>query len=128
MDTMARILAIDDEEDIRNIIKKLLTVDGHAVDTAKDGNDGLKLFGKSTYQVVITDIIMPEKDGLEVLQSLRKTYMGLGIIVITGGSPKLSINDLEHVATVLGADRVLVKPLNYDLLRSSVRELLELND
>ncbi len=122
---MANILVIDDEVEIRTIIKMLLTVDGHAVDTAKDGKEGLKLAGKSSYHLVITDIIMPELDGLEVLQSLRKAFMGMAIIVITGGSPKVDVKTLHNAATIMGADRVLLKALNYDLLRSTVNELVE---
>ncbi len=122
---MARILVIDDQEDIRKIIKKYLTLDGHEVDTAKDGKEGMKLADEQSYQIVITDILMPEKDGLEVLQDLKNIYIGMGIIVITGGSPRVDIHDLEHTATIMGADRVLLKVLDYNLLRSTVKELLE---
>ena len=98
--------------------------EGASGDTACNGTEGLRLAHENSYQVVITDSIMPEKDGLEVLMNLRKSFLGMGIIVITGGSVKLDILDLEQTAKVLGADRVMLKGLDYDLLRSTVHELV----
>ncbi len=121
---MARVLVIDDEADIGLIIKTFLTLDGHSVDVATDGKEGLKLANKHAYNLVVTDVIMPECDGLEVLQNLRKSFMGMGILVITGGSPTIHVNDLEQVAIAMGADKVMFKVLDYSLLRSTVKELI----
>ena len=122
---MARILVIEDHEDVGTILKTILTIDGHEVDTAQDGAEGIRIAGKNAYNIVITDIYMPEKDGLDVIRFLRATYKKIGIIAITGGATKFGVDCIDDIALILGADRVLFKVLDYDLLRSTVNELVE---
>ncbi len=121
---MARILVIEDHEEVGKIIKNILTIDGHVVDTAQDGAEGIRIAGKNNYHIVITDIFMPEKDGLDVIRFLRATYKKIGIIAITGGATKVGVDCIDDIALILGADRVLLKVLDYDLLRSTVNELV----
>ena len=121
---MAHILVIDDHEQIRTIIQILLAGDGHAVDIAADGKIGLKMAREFDYQLVITDIMMPNQDGLEVVSKLKKTIPGIGIIVITGGGPRVDLTDLTETARLLGADAVLMKALDFEQLRSVTAEVL----
>ncbi len=69
---MARILVIDDDVHIRSLIETHLQFDGYDVDTAENGKVGLKLVGLHQYDLVITDVVMPEQDGLEVVMGIKR--------------------------------------------------------
>jgi len=121
---MARILVIDDQQHIRIIIKEFLSIDRHTVDLAENGKVGLKLAGMNLYDLVITDVVMPEKDGLEVVMSLKRLFPRIRIIVMSGGAARLDIESLLKTAKALGADRMLPKPLDFTRLQGEVNELL----
>jgi DNA-binding response OmpR family regulator len=107
---MAKILVFDDEPSILLMLKKMLEKEGHLVDLALNGREGMELFEKNRPDLVITDIIMPEKEGLETILELRKKYPDLKIIAISGGgriSPEGYLPSAKH----LGADMVFQKPL-----------------
>jgi len=122
---MARILVIDDDKDIRTLVEKFLSRDGHEVDLAENGKVGLKLAELNQYDLIITDIVMPEKDGIEVISALNRTFTPARIIAMTGGATKLDIGNLLAMAKALGADRVLSKPLDFIKLQAVAKELLE---
>ena len=82
---MANIYVFDDEPSILLMIKKMLEKAGHSVDIALNGREGMELFKKSMPDLLITDIIMPEKEGLETIFELRSKYPKLKIIAISGG-------------------------------------------
>jgi CheY-like chemotaxis protein len=107
---MAKILVIDDEPSILLMIKKMLEKAGHVVDMALNGNEGLQLFEKNKPDLLITDIIMPEKEGLETIVELRKKYPDLKIIAISGGG-RISADGYLPGAKLLGANMVFQKPL-----------------
>lgn len=107
---MARILVFDDELSILLMIKKMLEKAGHEVDLALNGREGIELLEKNRPDLVITDILMPEKEGLETIMELRKKYPALKIIAISGGGrigPEGYLPSAKH----LGADMVFQKPL-----------------
>ena len=95
---------------------------------ARDGNEAIRVFKATPAQLVITDILMPEKDGIEAIREFRRTNPGVKIIAISGGGridPKMCL----LMAKMVGADRVLSKPFQPEPLLSMVRELLaEPND
>jgi len=107
---MAKILVMDDEPYILLMIKKMLEKEGHEVDLALNGNDGLELFEKFKPDLVITDIIMPQKEGLEIILELRKKYPDLKIIAISGGG-RVGPDGYLPGAKLFGADMVFQKPL-----------------
>jgi DNA-binding response OmpR family regulator len=122
---MARILIIDDDEDIREILASVLGRLGHEVREAGDGAAGLKLYRQSPVDLVITDLVMPEKEGLSTIMDLRKLAPQARIIAISGGlahDPKLYL----HMAEKLGADRILRKPFHLPELEATVAETLAL--
>ncbi len=123
---MAHILVIDDEAEIRNIVREFLTAGGHTVDTAADGKTGLELAHTSSYQLVITDVIMPGRDGLEVATELRNSHIGIAVLAITGGGPRIDLEKLGKTAEYMGADKVLLKPFTFQQLIETVDELLNL--
>ena len=121
---MARILVIDDDVEICALAKKFLILDEHEVDTAENGAVGLKMAGLNQYDLVITDVIMPEQDGIGVVAELKKLYPHIRIIVMTGGGAKFSISDLLKLTRLMKADRGLAKPLDFEKLLETVREVL----
>ena len=120
---MAKILVIDDEPSILLMIKKMLEKEGHEVDLALNGRDGMELFENIKPALVITDIIMPEKEGLETILELRKKNPGLKIIAISGGG-RISPEGYLPGAKLLGADMVFQKPLVPKEFISDVSKLL----
>jgi CheY-like chemotaxis protein len=107
---MSKILVFDDEPSILLMLKKMLEKEGHEVDLALNGRDGMELLEKNKPDMVITDIIMPEKEGLETILELRKNHPEIKIIAISGGGrigPEGYLPSAKH----LGADMVFQKPL-----------------
>ena len=123
---MARILVIDDEADIRTIFQRCLERMGYTVETAADGRQGLRLLASTVPDLVITDLMMPEMDGLEVIRNIRnirKQQPDLPIIAISGGMRTASANFLP-IAGKFGANCVFDKPVELDQLLAAVRKLL----
>jgi DNA-binding response OmpR family regulator len=120
---MARILLIDDDEAVRAMLIGTLNHFGHTVIEACNGKEGLKLFPQSKADIVITDIVMPEKEGLAVLMELRKAQPPVKIIAISGGGRNGKVDYLP-TAKLMGAAKVLAKPFSVEVLMAAVNELL----
>jgi len=117
----ARILVADDEPGVRNYLREVLETAGYEVTEAADGEQALKAARAGRVDLVITDLVMPEREGIETIRALRKEASGVGIIAISGA---LGPQFLE-IARVLGAQAVLSKPLRADLLLAKVAEVLQ---
>jgi CheY-like chemotaxis protein len=122
---MARILLIEDDESVRTVLYLTLVHYGHTVVEASNGREGLDRFRETKPDLVITDIVMPEKEGFEVLMKIRKKNPALKIIAISGGGLHNAAHYL-HTAKLLGAAKVLAKPFSNEELMAAVNELLEL--
>jgi len=122
---MSKILVIDDEPHIRTLVSAFLVQDGHEVDLAENGMEGLKMIRLNRYDLLITDIVMPEQDGLGVLMELKEQGSRMRIIVMSGGGTRLNIDNYLNLARLMGADRVLSKPLDFLKLQAAVKEVLE---
>lgn len=120
---MARILVIDDDCTVRLLLERYLTHGGHSVFEADNGKTGLQALHDFKPDLVITDIMMPEMDGLEILLEIRKSNQTLPIIAISGGMRDGSINFSEQ-AMLNGAQRVFEKPVGLDVLMNAVKDLL----
>jgi CheY-like chemotaxis protein len=92
------------------MLKKMLEREGHEIETATNGKEGIELFEKGKPDLLITDIIMPEKEGLETILQLRKRFPDLKIIAISGGG-RIGPDEYLPVAKLLGASAVFQKPL-----------------
>ncbi len=119
---MTNVLLIDDDEMVLETFQIILSSDGHNVSTASDGNAGLALCRSQKFDVVVTDVVMPEKDGLEVLMTLRKTNPEVKVVVVSGGG-RTSAKDYLEMAKLLGADKVLYKPITATELSETIVEL-----
>ena len=120
---MKRILLIDDDEFFRDFVKQLLTRAGYEVLPAPNGREGLKLLAQSPVDLVLTDIIMPEKEGLETIMEIRRQQPETRIIAMSGGS-RVSAACYLDMAAKLGARRTLQKPIESDDLLRTVQETL----
>lgn len=120
---MAKILVIDDEPSILLMIKKMLEKAGHEVDMALNGREGMELFEENKPDLLITDIIMPEKEGLETIFELRRKYPELKIIAISGGG-RIGPEEYLPGAKLLGANMVFQKPLDQKEFMKAVSLLL----
>ena len=124
---MARILVIDDEELARFTLREILEAAGHEVVEATNGNEGTASQRANPCDMVITDMIMPEKEGLETIVELKGAYPDLKVIAISGGGRTRNLDFLQ-LAGELGADQVIVKPFSEDELMKGVNACLSGRD
>jgi DNA-binding response OmpR family regulator len=110
---MARILLVDDDAIVRETIQYVLLAEPHDVAVAQDGRTALDLFRQSFFDLVITDIIMPEKDGIEIIREMREMRGTIRILAISGGG-RIGNTDFLRIAEKLGADAVVAKPFDPD--------------
>ena len=127
---MARILVIEDDELVRATVKRMLEDGGYAVDVAVDGSDGILQFLGAPFDLVISDVFMPNKNGIETLRDLRQINTDVPIIMMSAGIPEawrvagLTDEDYLRMTAVLGATRTLEKPFRPRQLLALVREVL----
>jgi CheY-like chemotaxis protein len=128
---MSHILVIDDSDSVRRTLKVMLESAGHDVAVAFDGVDGVAQFRDQFFDLVISDIVMPRKDGLQTVRELRQMTDEVPIIVMSGamqlssrGASQRDIDDLLFVAEELGATRTISKPFSHSDLLVIVGECL----
>ncbi|MFH2000041.1 MAG: response regulator [Planctomycetota bacterium] len=120
---MSTILVMDDEEQVRLLIREYLERADHQVLEAADGREGLRIFREQTADLVIVDLIMPGKEGLETIAELRRDDPEVKIIAISGGG-RVDANDYLLLAKNMGALITLNKPFTRQELLDSVQKLL----
>lgn len=120
---MARILIIDDHSGIRDLLVTALATDGHTVQVAHDGSHGLQAFAAHRHDLVVTDLYMPDMDGLEVISLLQREHPGVPAIVMSGGFGDHTRRRLE-IASEFGAATVLRKPFHLSTLLEAVNRAL----
>ncbi len=118
---MARILIIDDDDAFRGALENLLQAAGHTVATAPDGQTGAKRYRAEPFDVVITDIVMEQGEGLETVMTLRREYPDVGVIAMSGDSSRSEF--YLSVAKRLGAHRTFSKPFTMAELDPAIFEL-----
>lgn len=115
---MARVLVIDDDPGIRDVCREILEQAGHVVDVAPDGVVGLTMFAAAPYQVVLCDIFMPNKDGIETITELVRTYVAVSVVAMSGGA--VGLPDYLSSARKFGAVSELPKPFSAGELLDAV--------
>ncbi|RUM36026.1 MAG: response regulator [Desulfobulbus sp.] len=118
-----RILVIDDNEQMLILLRQTMEWAGFDVDVAENGRLGQQLFEEQPADLIITDLIMPEQEGLETIRKLRKSAPEVKIIAISGGG-RIGPEAYLPAAMELGADRIFAKPFDIKVLLATVRELL----
>lgn len=119
-----RVLVIDDDQQMRKLLRQVMEWAGYEVMEAEDGRAGMKIQQQIQADLVITDLIMPEQEGLETITALKNMYPSVRIIAISGGG-RIGPEAYLPAAKELGADRVFSKPFDVKELAQTVKELLE---
>lgn len=119
---MASILIVDDDAPIRALLRRILEEDGHQIREAANGQIGLALYREMPADLVITDIMMPERDGMEVTLALTQEFLDARVIAITGATGD---QNFLNVAKLFGARRVIQKPFTPGDIRRAVRFTLD---
>lgn len=121
------ILVVEDDENVRYMIEKILDIEGHNVKTAENGKQALEVISRDpTLELMITDILMPEKEGMETIQEVKASKPHIKIIAISGGG-RIMAQDYLNTAKILGADFTLKKPFKRQAILDAV-ELISNSD
>lgn len=121
---MARILVVEDDSLVRSMLQQMLEREEHDVAVASDGAEALKALNKEQFELIVTDLIMPNMEGIEFIRSLYKQENKPKIIAISGGSPLLSPLTQLKSAKFLGANLTFTKPIDREEFVTAVRELV----
>ena len=119
-----RLLVADDDADMRHSMRLLLERAGYEVELAPDGAQALRLQRERPIDVLITDIFMPESDGLETIERFRREFPGVRIIAMSGGGVQVRGETYLATAGVAGADAVLRKPFERDVLLRTLHKVV----
>jgi DNA-binding response OmpR family regulator len=120
---MAKILVIDDDEIMNGMTVQLLSEAGYEAEGAEDGNSGLKILESKSFDLIVTDIVMPEKEGVETIIAIRDKNKSIPIIAISGGG-RIDPQDYLRMAQHFGADYTFQKPFEKEPFLAAVRECL----
>ena len=120
---MARILIADDDSEIRITLQKLLQMVGHEVELAKDGLEAIRILDSGTFDLMVTDIVMPNQEGLESIMQARQKHPDLHLIAMSGGGKYRTENYLG-MAKSFGADAIFMKPFSPREMLDKVNELV----
>src|SRR5829696_3887944 len=118
---MSNILIVDDEQSYRQLLSLVFEGDGHSIRTASNGREALALLQEDAADVIISDVKMPDMDGIEMLRSVRETHPDLGVILMTA----FASVETAREAFKLGADDFIQKPFDVEELKLIVRKTLE---
>ena len=120
---MPSILIIDDDDSVRESLRRTLHKEGYTIMEASEGRRGLKQLECQPVDVILLDMFMPDKDGLETIMALRRTHPGMKIIAMSGGGFKGRVDVLD-VAKKLGVRRTLAKPFTREELIEAVEQVV----
>lgn len=122
---MARILIVDDDELFRDMLHDMVSSDGHEAHDAINGNEALARITDTTFDLIITDILMPEKDGIELIMELAQRTTAPPIIAVSGGRRAISREFNLDSARLMGVRATLSKPFTREDLRAAIKDALD---
>lgn len=117
---MKHILVVDDNLMMRKLIRNLFHNDNYIIEEATNGVEGLEIVKQHPVDLIITDIIMPKMEGIEMIMNLRRDFPDIKIIAISGGKPYYL-----YMAKKLGIDGIFTKPLNHDAFLKAVKKVIQ---
>jgi CheY-like chemotaxis protein len=117
---VGRLLVVDDDDAVRGVLQKTLSDAGYDVLVARDGREGMRLVATHQFDLVLTDLIMPDQEGIETIRELRRDYPSIRIVAMSGAMDAVYLK----TARILGADAALRKPIDGRELLRTLRELL----
>lgn len=116
----ARILIVDDDAGVRQVLRTMLVAAGYTVALANNGREAMERLGQEGFDLIITDLVMPEQEGIETIKLLRRDYPEVKIIAISGAFG----GDYLRIAGFLGAHRTIAKPVRMETVIRTVEEAL----
>jgi PAS domain S-box-containing protein len=117
---VGRILVVDDDDAVRGLLQQILADAGYDVQSARDGREGMRMVARQPFDLVLTDLIMPDQEGLETIRGLQRNYPSIRIVAISGAMDAVYLKTAE----LLGAHAALRKPIDGEELLRTVREVL----
>ncbi|MCP4678338.1 MAG: response regulator [Deltaproteobacteria bacterium] len=124
---MATILIVDDDDMMRDMLLQMMETDGHSAMGAADGKKAIGLLENNVFELVVTDLIMPEKEGLETIRYLKKNHPHIPIIAISGGT-KMDPESYLGIAKMLGAKYTFTKPIDRAAFLAAIKECVKNNN
>ncbi|MEN8169989.1 MAG: response regulator [Pseudomonadota bacterium] len=121
---MPNILVVDDEEAVRQLLNDILDLDGYTVFTAGTGVEASAIYGSNDIDLIITDLVMPEKGGVELIMELKKKDPNIKVIAISGGRAITGRYDYLPIAKLVGASEIISKPFQVAEIRAQVAKML----
>ena len=121
---MAHILVADDQEKVRNILKSLFERDGHTVVLATNGKEALQSYQEQPAEIVVTDILMPDMEGIETIRELKRINPNVKIIAMSGGGT-IEANEYLEMAVLFGAKQTISKPFDVLEMLEALRSCIE---
>ena len=121
---MAKVLIIDDNDEFRAVFREMLEKAGYEVMEASSGDAGIDLYRRSPADVVVTDIVMPGKEGLETMLELRREFPGVKLIAMSGGGFEDPATYLEGAELIGGAVRTFAKPFSMEAMFKAIKEVI----
>ncbi len=121
---MARILVIDDNDEFRTVFREMLEKGGYEVVEASNGDAGIALYRQAPTDIVITDIVMPGKEGVETMVELRREFPNVKLIAMSGGGFEDPQTYLEGAKLIGGAVRTFAKPFSMDAMFKAIKEII----
>ena len=121
---MATILLVDDDNQVRDMLKKIFVMEGYEVVEAADGLQATELYDPEVIDLVVTDIVMPEKEGLQTIREIKQVNPEARIIAISGGG-RIKPEDYLDWANRIGVDQTFTKPIRRTEILAAISELLD---
>lgn len=122
---MKKILIVDDDDLFREMLQEMVTREGYTVRVACNGQEGLEAVRSWSPDLLITDILMPEKDGIELITELQDQYQSLPIIAVSGGRRTISMEFNLESARLIGVRATLAKPFSREQLRKAIEQAMD---
>lgn len=121
---MANILVVDDEAPVRNLLSDVLEKEGYTVFTAETGVEASAIYNSNEIDLIITDLVMPEKGGIDLIMELKKQDPNIKVIAISGGGGITGRFDYLPIAKLVGATEIIAKPFQVTEIREQVARML----
>jgi CheY-like chemotaxis protein len=117
----ARVLVVDDDAAVRDLVAAMLETGGYRVAVASNGREALSLLASEGFEVIVTDLVMPEQEGIETIKLIRRDYPAVKVIAMSGAFG----GDYLRIAGYLGAHGTIAKPLRIQTVMETVRSVLK---
>jgi CheY-like chemotaxis protein len=121
---MAKILLVEDSAEVSLTVREILASEGHNVSSASNGNEALNCLKNGPFDLIVSDIWMPEMDGIALLKTVRGSGNAIPVIVISGGAPNAPLTYTAPLASTFGANEVIYKPFEKRELLDAVKRAL----